>query len=140
MVATTDKGSITDPDKLAALSRWQDKVAERPGVQVVIGPEQVSRNVAPLREQGNSLLAKKGGPAESLGRLGRNLGRAADGVGELRGGITEASEGAGLLAEGSDGAEEGALKIASGLARATAGSERAVSALDEFSKGARQTR
>ena len=138
MVATTDKGSITDPDKLAALSRWQDKVAERPGVQVVIGPEQVSRNVSPLREQGNSLLAQKGGPAESLGRLGRNLGRAADGVGELRGGIAEASEGAGLLAEGSDGAEEGALKIASGLGRATSGSERAVDALGKFAEGAKK--
>jgi RND superfamily putative drug exporter len=136
MVASTDRGAITDPKTLAALSRWQDKVAERPGVQVVIGPEQVRKNVEPLREQGNSLLAKKGGPAEELGRLGRNLGRAAEGVQELRGGIAEASDGAGLLAEGSDGAEEGALKIASGLARATSGSERAVGALGKFADGA----
>jgi RND superfamily putative drug exporter len=136
MVASTDEGAITDPDKLAALSRWQDRVAERPGVQVVIGPDQVKRNVEPLREQGNALLAKKGGPGEELARLGRNLGRAADGVQELRGGIAEASDGAGLLAEGSDGAEEGALKIASGLSRATSGSERAVGALGKFADGA----
>lgn len=138
MVASTDSGSITDPDKLAALTRWQNKVAERPGVQVVIGPEQVQKNVAPLRERGSALLVKKGGPAQSLGRLGRNLNRAASGVGELRGGISEASDGAGLLAEGSDGAEEGALKIASGLARATSGSERAVDALGKFSAGAHE--
>jgi RND superfamily putative drug exporter len=136
MVASTDKGSITDPDKLQALSRWQDRIAERPGVQVVIGPQQVERNVKQLREQGNTLLAEEGGPAESLARLGRNLNRAADGIVELRGGIAEASDGAGLLAEGSDGAEDGALKIASGLARATAGSERAVGALGKFADGA----
>jgi RND superfamily putative drug exporter len=136
MVASTEKGAITDPNKLKALSAWQEKIAEHPGVQVVIGPQQVERNVEGLRDQGNSLLAEKGGPAESLARLGKNLNRAADGIVELRGGIAEASDGAGLLAEGSDGAEEGALKIASGLARATAGSERAVGALGNFADGA----
>jgi RND superfamily putative drug exporter len=135
MVASTKHGAITDPKRMAALSRWQNKIAESPGIQLVIGPEQVSKNVAPLREQGNSLLVRKGGPAESLARLGRNLDRAANGVGELRGGIAEASDGAALLAEGSGGAEEGALKIASGLSRATSGSEKAVDALDKLHEG-----
>jgi RND superfamily putative drug exporter len=135
MVASTKHGAITDPDRMAALSRWQNRIAESPGIQLVIGPEQVSKNVAPLREQGNSLLVKNGGPAESLSRLGHNLDRAANGVGELRGGISEASDGAALLAEGSDGAEEGALKLATGLGRATAGSEEAVDALGKIAKG-----
>jgi putative drug exporter of the RND superfamily len=138
IVAETKDGTITEPERLAALSRWQERIAQRPGVQVVVGPEQISRETAPLRETGNSLLVEKGGPAQSLGRLGRNLGRAAKGVRQLRGGISEASYGAALLAEGSDGAEEGAVKIASGLARATAGSERAVSALDSFASGAKE--
>jgi RND superfamily putative drug exporter len=138
IVASTDNGTITEPDRLAALSRWQDRIAARPGIQVVIGPEQVSRSVAPLREAGSTLLLPKGGPAETLGKLGHNLDRAANGVGQLRGGIAEASDGAGLLAEGSDGAEEGALKIAAGLGKATTGSERAVEALHEFAAGSRK--
>ena len=64
IIASTSHGTITEPDRLAALGRWQNKIAALPGVQVVIGPEQVSRAVAPLRETGSTLLAKKGGPAE----------------------------------------------------------------------------
>jgi RND superfamily putative drug exporter len=138
VVAESENGPITSPERLEALRRWQDKVAEIPGVQVVIGPEQVSKSVAPLREAGKSLLADDGGPVADLARLGRNLDRAARGVVRLRGGISEASEGAGLLAEGSDNAQEGATRLASGLARATAGSAEAVDALGEFAKGSRE--
>ena len=138
VVAESQNGPITSPDRLEALRRWQDKVAEIPGVQVVIGPEQVAKSVAPLREAGKSLLAEDGGPVADLARLGRNLDRAARGVVRLRGGISEASEGAGLLAQGSDNAQEGASRLASGLARATAGSAEAVDALGQFARGSRE--
>jgi RND superfamily putative drug exporter len=138
VVAESKDGPITDPDRLDALRRWQEQIAAQPGVQLVIGPQQISKRVAPLRETGNSLLAEDGGPVADLARLGRNLGRAAVGVRELRGGISEATNGAGLLAQGSDGAEEGATRLAAGLARATSGSEEAVDALGEFAKGSRQ--
>jgi putative drug exporter of the RND superfamily len=138
IIASTDHGTITQPDRLAALSRWQDKIAALPGVQVVIGPQQVSRAVAPLRETGSTLLAGKGGPAESLARLGRNLNRAAGGVAQLRDGLSQATYGAGLLAGGSSGAGDGAATIAAGLARAAAGGERAVAALDTFASGTRR--
>jgi RND superfamily putative drug exporter len=138
VVAEAENGPITTPDRLDALRRWQDRVAAIPGVQVVIGPEQVSKSVEPLREAGNGLLVKKGGPVGNLERLGRNLKRAAKGVAKLREGISEATQGAGLLAEGSDRTEEGALRLASGLSTATGGSEEAVGALDEFAKGARK--
>ena len=62
VVAESDHGPITTPDRLDALRRWQDRVAAIPGVQVVIGPEQVSKSVAPLREAGNGLLVKKRRP------------------------------------------------------------------------------
>jgi RND superfamily putative drug exporter len=138
VVAESKDGPITDPDRLDALRRWQEQIAAQPGVQLVIGPQQISKRVAPLRETGNSLLAEDGGPVADLARLGRNLGRAAEGVTELRGGISEATNGAGLLAQGSDGAEEGATQLAAGLARATSGSEEAVDALGEFAKGSRE--
>ncbi len=139
VVASADQGTVTEPRRLAVLSRWQHQVAALPGVQAVIGPAQISRAVAPLR-QAESLLATSGdsGPLVQLGRLGRNLGRAASGVAQLRDGISKASYGAGLLAVGSDRAEVGATALASGLAQADAGSERAVNALQTFASGTRR--
>ncbi|HEX6229003.1 MAG TPA: MMPL family transporter [Solirubrobacterales bacterium] len=137
VVAESKEGPITQPDRLDSLRRWQERIASQPGVQLVIGPQQISKRTAPLREAGESLIAEEGGPVAELARLGRNLGRAANGVRELRAGISEATNGAGLLAQGSDGAEEGASRLAAGLARATSGSEEAVDALGEFAKGSR---
>jgi RND superfamily putative drug exporter len=139
IVAATDDGTVTEPRRLAALSRWQRRIAEQAGVQAVIGPAQISRAVAPLRQAG-ALLATGGetGPLAQLGRLGRNLGRAAGGVALLRTGVSKASYGAGLLAQGSDTAERGASLLAGGLARAELGSERAVGALQLFAEGTRK--
>jgi RND superfamily putative drug exporter len=139
IVASAEDGTVTEPRRLAALSRWQHRIAAQPGVQAVIGPAQISRAVAPLRQAG-ALLATGGetGPLAQLGRLGRNLGRAAAGVAQLREGVSKASYGAGLLAEGSGTAEDGAALLAAGLTRAEAGSERAVDALGIFAAGTRK--
>ena len=140
IVATTDNGPITEPSRLAALSRWQRRIAALPGVQAVIGPGQISHRVAPLRESGSALLASegKGGPFGQLGTLGRRLAVAAGGVSQLREGLSEASDGAGLLAQGSGKATAGALAISHGLGVAAAGSQRAVTALNAFAKGTRR--
>jgi RND superfamily putative drug exporter len=140
IVAATDDGTMTDSDRLAALNRWQRRVAADPGVQAVIGPGQIARRVAPLRRAGSALLASDGdvGPLNQLGKLGRNLAVAAGGVAQLRDGIAEATAGAGLLASGSDRATTGALTISDGLARAGAGSQRAVHALRVFAAGTRR--
>ena len=140
IVATTKNGSITDPEKLAAISRWQRRIANDPGVRAVIGPGQVARRVAPLRKAGSALLASNGnvGPLNRFGKLGRSLAVAAAGVGQLREGIAQASEGAGLLASGSDQATAGAFAISRGLALAGSGSSRAVQALNTFAAGTRK--
>jgi RND superfamily putative drug exporter len=140
IIATTDHGTMMDPARLAALSRWQRRIAALPGVQAVIGPAQVSRAVAPLQKVGNELLSPSGKstPLARLSQLGHNLGRAATGVGLLRKGIARATFGAGLLTQGSGRAEEGATAIASGLARATSGSQRAIQALQKFADGTNQ--
>ena len=142
VIAVSDKGPITDASSLAAVQRFQTRVAELPGVQAVIGPGQISKRVEPLQELGNAVLSSEGniGAVKQLGRLGRNLGQAAGGVAELRDGISEASAGAGLLATGSDRAGEGAQQIAAGLGRATAGSARAITALESFAKGSAPAR
>jgi putative drug exporter of the RND superfamily len=139
VVASADRGTVTEPRRLAALSRWQHRIAAQPGVQAVIGPAQVSHAVAPLREAG-ALLASgtEAGPLAQLGQLGRNLGRAAAGVAQLRDGISQASYGMGLLSKGSGRLVDGATLLASGLARATSGSERAVGALRIFADGTRR--
>lgn len=139
VAAASDRGPVTDPARLAALGRWQRRIAAQPGVQTVVGPGQVERAVAPLRAASALFAAgAQRGPLAQLGRLGRNLGRAAAGVAQLRAGIARASFGAGLLSEGSGRAEEGALQLASGLGLATAGSERAVAALRTFAQGTRR--
>jgi RND superfamily putative drug exporter len=134
VVATTAKGPITDAKSLAALSRFQHKVAAIPGVQIVIGPAQVAKRTERLRNLGNATFSSDGniGPVKQLGKLGRSLAVAAGGVAQLRSGIAEAGDGAGLLTQGSDRAAEGAQLIAVGLGRAAAGSARAVQALDKF--------
>jgi putative drug exporter of the RND superfamily len=138
VIAATEEGTITDAENLDALDRFQRRLAEVPGVQLVAGPGQIAKRVKPLQETGNAILASDGniGPVKQLGRLGRELGTAAGGVEQLRSGISEASDGAGLLALGSDRAGEGAQMIANGLGQAASGSQQAVGALERFSAGA----
>jgi putative drug exporter of the RND superfamily len=137
IVATNPNGPITDPGSMAALEHFQHRVANLPGVKVVIGPQAATKRVEPLQELGNSVLASKGniGPVKQLGHLGKELNVAAGGVGALRAGISEAGDGAGLLALGSEHATEGAEMIARGLARAAGGSQRAIDALERFAAG-----
>ncbi len=139
VVVADGEGPITDAKDLATLTRFQQKVAKIPGVQVVIGPAQVSAQTEPLRERGNAIFSSGGEIAQvkQLGRLGKSLETAAGGVSQLRGGIAEASNGAGLLALGSDRAGEGAQQIANGLGRASGGGQEAVAALDRFEQGAK---
>jgi RND superfamily putative drug exporter len=140
IVAATDSGPITTEKDLAALERFQKRLAALPGVQLVIGPAKVAQRVEPLRNLGNAVLTTEGniGPVKELGKLGRELNVAAGGVAELRDGISEASDGAGLLALGADRAGQGARLIAVGLGRATRGSQRAIGAIERFAKGARR--
>jgi len=138
IVVSAEEGTMTERDRLTALSRGQRRIAGLPGVEAVIGPAQVRRAVAPLRRVGDVFARRPGGggPLDSIGTLGDSLGRAADGVARLRDGISEATYGASLLAEGSGRAADGAGLLASGLGRAEAAAEGAVAALDSFAERA----
>jgi putative drug exporter of the RND superfamily len=139
VVAVSEEGPITDKDSLAALTRWQRRIANDPGVQAVIGPGQIQRRTEPLQESGNDLLAGRGeADPEEFEKLGRRLGGAAEGVTQLRSGLEKATYGAGLLATGTGRAGEGAAQIEGGLARAVAGAERAGGALDRLAEGSKQ--
>ena len=140
LVAATREGPITEPSRLAALGRWQRRIAATKGVESVIGPAQVTRAVEPLRKGLSTTLSSNGkvGPLSNLSRLGRNLGRAATGVARLRGGIAKATYGAGLLAEGSGNAEEGAFAIAQGLGQAVGATQELVEAIERFADGTKR--
>jgi putative drug exporter of the RND superfamily len=135
VVVAAGSGTMTESGRLAALGRWQRRIAALPGVETVIGPAQVRRAVAPLHRVGHVLLDEKG-PLAGISRLGRSLGRAAGGVAKVRAGLSEATYGAGLLAEGSGRAAGGAGLLAAGLGRAEAGATRAVASLDSFAQRA----
>jgi len=136
LVAVSDKGPITGRKSLAALTRWQHRIAADPGVQAVIGPAQIRKQVKPLQKTGNDLLAGRGeADPEQLTTLGRKLGVAANGVRKLRSGISKASYGAGLLASGTGQAGEGAEQLEGGISKLGSGVGQAVGALDRLAEG-----
>lgn len=136
LVAVADHGSVADPANLAALSRWQRRIAADPGVQLVIGPAQIKHQTEPLRQSGEDLLAGRGeANPKQLQKLGTKLGKAANGVGQVRSGLSKAAFGAGLLASGSGRAGEGAKQIEGGLTRAASGAEKAVDATARLAEG-----
>jgi len=138
LVADVAEGTITEPKRLAAISNWQRRLSAENGVQAVIGPGQLARRVAPLRNAGEQVLASNSPPLRNLRRLGRQLGRAASGVSQLRDGVAQASYGAVLLGGGAGDAEEGAAALSNGLSQAGDGAGRAVEALNSFASGTRQ--
>jgi RND superfamily putative drug exporter len=136
LVAVSDKGPITGRASLAALTRWQHRIAADPGVQAVIGPGQIRKQVKPLQKTGNDLLAGRGeADPEQLTTLGKKLGAAAKGVGQLRSGISKASYGAGLLANGTGRAGNGAQQLEGGISRLASGASKAAGALDRLASG-----
>jgi len=139
LVAVSEDGPITGPRKLAALSRWQRRIAADPGVQAVIGPARIRPEARRLRKGGNDLLAERGeATPKELKKLGKRLGGATDAVRQLREGISKASYGAGLLATGSGRAGEGAAELEAGLAKAAAGAEEATAAVARLEDGSKR--
>jgi RND superfamily putative drug exporter len=139
LVASTERGPITNDPVFRELTDWQEKVAEDPAVQAVIGPAQVAKKVAPLKKTSRQILGKNGEGGKQLtelGELGPKLARAERGVSRIRSGLIEAAAGAGLLGEGSGRAEDGATTIAGGLERAEKGGERAIGAISQLAGGA----
>ena len=140
IVASTDHGTVTEPSRLAALSRSQHRIAALPGVQTVIGPAQISRAVAPLRQVGGDRSPAAPKPARWPSSGGWAATSAAPRPGSpcCAAGSRKRATAPGLLAEGSGKAADGATLLASGLTQAETGSERAVAALRIFADGTRR--
>jgi putative drug exporter of the RND superfamily len=136
LVAVSNKGPITEGPTLAALSRWQRRIADDPGVQAVIGPAQIRKQVKPLQKSGNDLIAGRGeSDPEQLTSLGRKLGAAAHSVGRLRSGLSKASGVAGLLANGTGRAGDGAAQLKGAIATLGTKAAKATSAIGRLAAG-----
>ncbi|HEU4707529.1 MAG TPA: MMPL family transporter [Solirubrobacterales bacterium] len=136
VVVAAERGTMTEPQRLAALERWQWRIASLPGVETVVGPAQIRHAVTPLHRAERAVLdppSSGGSPFASLSKLGRGLGRASAGVATLRAGLSEATYGASRLSEGGGQASAGAGLLARGLARAEAGAVKALGSLESFS-------
>jgi RND superfamily putative drug exporter len=138
LVVAAEDGPITTPRRLDLLSRWQQRIAGRPGVRAVIGPGPVARGTKPLRELGGTLTADDENGVAGLERLGPGLRSAARAVTRLRSGIAEGAEGSALLEEGAGRAAEGAGLLAGGLERAADGGERASEGIGRLAVGSRK--
>ncbi len=135
LVVAADRGTMTEPKRLAALERWQRRIAKLPGVQTVVGPGQVRHAVAPLNQAKDALLAEPsepGSPFAQLATLSKGLGRASDGVETLRSGLSEATYGAGIIADGGSRVSDGAELLSHGLLRAQDGADQALESLESF--------
>jgi RND superfamily putative drug exporter len=139
VVATSKEGSISDPGRLEAISRWQDRVARDPAVAAVIGPTALAETEKTLdRVRGAYRKAPErlSSAQRGISELRDGLHDASDGVAELRDGLGTAAEGAATIAGRTREAQDGAARLEAGLGRASAGAGRLSSGLDRALRGA----
>jgi RND superfamily putative drug exporter len=135
LVAATDRGPITSPQRLALLARWQHRIGAQPGIRAIIGPAPIVSRMAPLQSFGSTLSSRGSQDAAELGRLGPGLRRAGIAVENLRDGVGRGADGSGLLAEGAGRAAMGARLIAGGLSRARSRGSEAADAIGRLRAG-----
>jgi RND superfamily putative drug exporter len=139
VVATAKEGTISDPGRLEAISRWQDRIARDPDVEAVIGPAALAETEGALekgRDAYRTAPERLSKAQRSLLALRSGLREAADGVSELRDGLGSAADGAATIAGRTREAQGGAERLEDGLERASAGAGRLSNGLDRAVKGA----
>jgi putative drug exporter of the RND superfamily len=127
ITVATRSGAITDPDRLEALDRWQDRVSRWSDVAAVLGPGAIAERTRDLDRASGQLARADSAVRRGLrdqGRLIDGLAQAGAGVDQVRTGLARAAGGAGQLAAGGGRASGGAAALRSGIAQARAGSER----------------
>ena len=139
VAATAREGTISDPGRLRAVSRWQDRVARDPDVEAVIGPASLAeaeRSLGRARGAYRTAPRRLAAAQRGVGALRSGLRRAADGVTQLRAGLGSAAGGAASVARGAGEAQAGAGRLEAGLGRAGAGADRLSAGLDRALRGA----
>ncbi len=139
IVASARRGTISDPGRLRAISRWQDRVARDPAVEAVIGPaslREAEGSLAKARRGYRAAPAKLASAEDGIESLRSGLRDAGDGVARLRGGLGSAADGAATIAGRTREAAAGAARLEAGLGEAGAGARRLSAGLDRAVRGA----
>jgi RND superfamily putative drug exporter len=139
VVATAREGSISEPGRLEAISRWQDRVARDPGVEAVIGPASLAgteNELEKVRRAYRNAPGRLASAQRGIAALRSGLRDASNGVSALRDGLGAAAGGAATIAARTREAEAGAARLEAGLGRAGEGARRLSAGLDRALRGA----
>ena len=134
VVATAREGAISDPGRLEAISRWQDRIARDPDVAAVIGPAVAGRE-RKARSTGRAAptaRCRSGSPApsEASPRCAPGCSTRATASTSSATGSARPPDGAATIAGRTREAQGGAERLEAGLGRASAGATRLSSGLD----------
>ena len=125
ILVSVDHGTLTDPRRLAALARWQRRLAGRRDVTAIFGPAALEPRTRALHDGRKQLRAAKTALSKQTRdgrRLASGLGQAQDGIQQLRDGLAQAAAGAAALSDGGSAAAAGARQLHAGLTLAQGGS------------------
>ena len=139
VIVASEAGRATDPDRLAALARWQRDLARRPHIEGVFGPAVIAERTKRLKTVERSVSRAGDAIARAKrdqARLSDGLARVGDGVGQMQRGLAQAASGAQRLAGGADQGGEGASQLRDGLSLAAAGAQRLQDGLVRADRGA----
>ena len=139
LIVVAPNRPLTTPSLLAALDRFQTKIAKVGTVESVTGPGVINTTSAQLSKfwpgiQSSAKISKQS--KRDLLKLINGLGQAGAGSAQLRGGLASASSGASQLHTGSGQAQSGASQLHAGLAQAKSGSDQLAAGLNQALAGA----
>ncbi len=139
LIVVAPNRPLTTPSLLAALDRFQTKIAKVGTVESVTGPGVINTTSAQLSKfwpgiQSSAKISKQS--KRDLLKLINGLGQAGAGSAQLRAGLASASSGASQLHTGSGQAQSGASQLHAGLAQAKSGSGQLAAGLNQALAGA----
>ena len=140
IVVTADRGSITDPARLRALGRLQDRLIRHRGVETVIGPAELraaDRELQRIPDRFDEARAALRDGQRDQQRLEQGMRRVGSGIATLRAGLDDAAAGASALRDGGARSADGTARLTAGIDRARRGASTIVEGLDRADDGAR---
>ncbi|MFL5911660.1 MAG: MMPL family transporter [Gaiellaceae bacterium] len=129
IVFAARKGVITDPGRLAALARFQDRIARDHDVALAVGPGTIATATRPLLDA-----------PRQVATLRRGADRAVVGVKQLRAGLSTAASSAGSLQSGAELAASGAARLEGGAGQASGGAQQVSAGVQTVVSGAQRLR
>lgn len=122
---------VTSPARLHALTAFQHRVEQDPGVESMAGFAAIKQRTERLGGIEDELVEQDHG----LTRLDNGIARVHSGAGRNTAGLFDAAEGASALGSGVALAQTGAGQLANGLQATNSGSDRLVTGLSSASEG-----